>query len=242
MVCSFAHFYRAPGHRHTGDGLDARQGLDEREVLMRKLVMRLGSVGLGFLIFAGQLGSAMAQEGRRREARANVTDLELDFRFSPKYQDTTSSKAKRTGRWLQLMLEYESSTREGWADTLTLSWFVILRRGSAKPILLSNAVQYVDVEDGRHYAAMYIRPRFLKRYLGDDRVGKRDMRVYVELRINGDRVERFHYPEERPPAQWWELAEPKVVVKGNELLARNETPFFPLDFDFYEYIPTIARE
>ena len=202
---------------------------------MQRQLTRLGLIWLGLLIVAGQCPESLAQE-RRRVPRVRITDLEINNRPSPKYQDTTSSKAKREGRWLQLLLEYESDARDGWIDTLALDWCVLLRRGSSRPLLLKSSVSYADVDNGQHHAAVYLRPAILKRYLNDQRLGRDDIRVYIEVRAEGTRIERYHYPEREPETRWWELQEPRVRVRNGELLARDKTPFGPMDYDFYEHI------
>jgi hypothetical protein len=55
------------------------------------------------------------------------------------------------------------------------------------------------------------------------------------VRINGVKAETFRFPRERGSSEWWTEEPPKVSLREGELLSRGETPFAPLDYDFYEH-------
>lgn len=171
--------------------------------------------------------------------RAELKDIKFNVLRTPKYDVTTDPRAKSENDWLQVQLEYETSGgRDGWIDEVTLEWAVQVSR-PGKNILLRKTVSYVDVADGAHFADMYIRPGFGRRYGENRKLSKGDLRVHVQVRVNGVKMESFRFPREKSD-NWWEAEAPAVLVK-DELLPRSETPFAPLDYDFYEHTKPAGR-
>jgi len=184
-----------------------------------------------------------AHVGFAQRGRVRVNDININYIRSPKFEDTSDSRAKpRDREWLQVRCEYETDDgRGGWIDEVTLEWSVAVVPKSGKPVICKRQVTYVDIADGNHHAVMYIRPGFMRRYYEDRRIGNRDVAVYVEARIPGANPATYEYSKGKMPREWWRYEEPQVVVKQTELLNRMETPFAPLDYDFYEHIKVEPR-
>lgn len=183
-----------------------------------------------------------AQQDDRREApvltRARVLKVDVHRRRSPSYKADDPRVRTNEREWAQILVEYETDVNRGeYSDELTIEWAVALLPDGKKPIVMRREVTYLDVEKGKHYAVMYLRPRFVLRTLERDRINeKREFRLYMEFKSNGEVFYKYSYPEERPALKWWELGEPRVERRDQELKNRLETPFAPLDYDAYECI------
>jgi len=183
-----------------------------------------------------QWAAAQRDRGGGDRGRARIVDVKINWVMSPAYQDKSTPRAKREDEWLQMMLEYETAGGDDkWIDELTFNWYVAVLPKEGKPILMERAVTYLDLEEGDHYAAMYIRPGFVKRHSGSKRINSRSIAVHVEAKL-GEKEVKFDYMKGKFPKNWWQSKEPHVVFKAGELLTRLETPFAPLDYDFYEHI------
>lgn len=193
--------------------------------------------------------AASAQDEEEEEKEPVRTQLEVKKirvtdRETPDYEDDLSQARGSEMDWLMILLEYDTAVSRGeYTDELTFSWSVAIIPKGERPIVMKREVSYIDIEAGsRHYAVMYVRPRFLVRYYGDDRVRRNDIKVFLEVQDhNGEVVQRHHYPEKSPkPVRnnvfWWQLPEPQIRRFDGELLTRLDTPFAPLEFNYYEYI------
>ncbi len=192
-------------------------------------------------------GAASAQNEEEREpvrTQLEVKKLRVTERETPEYEDELSQGRGSEMDWLMILLEYDTAVSRGeYTDELRFSWSVGIIPKGERPIVMKREVSYIDVEAGsRHYAVMYVRPRFLVRYYGDERVRRNDIKVFLEVQDhNGEVIQRFHYPESSPkPVRkdvfWWQLPEPQIRRFDGELLTRLDTPFAPLEFNYYEYI------
>ena len=166
---------------------------------------------------------------------------------SPTYGGAISdTRARSPEDWWQLMLEYTTASgdgKPGWQDDLSVEWDVLIRRKNLKPILLRRTVAFVDVDDRKipHYAAMYLRPGFIKRYCKG--VARRDIQIYVQVKVNGKTEDRKNLSEnDMSDVRWWEWETPKVDLRDAELLPPDETPFAPLDYDHYEHAQKQATQ
>jgi len=185
---------------------------------------------------------ALAQPADR--GRVRITELRLDYKQTPYYDTQTDPRAKRMHDWLQILAEYEAEGgRDGWVDDVSLTWYVaVLPKAGGRPILMQRTVTYVDVERGSHRADIYLRPGFIRRYYGERRIDRDAIAVYVEAKVNGVRSSRIEESKGKFPRNWWETEDPRSIIKKDEeLLIRNETPFAPLDYDFYEHIRTSGK-
>jgi hypothetical protein len=180
--------------------------------------------------------SLAAQDGRSR-TRANVTRLEFNRLRSPYLKGTTThSGAEPEYQWLQVFIEFDiQGGRNGWTDEVTVDWFVLVRPPDARPMLLQETTTFVDVEDGKRHAAVYIRPGFIRRYCGTRVPNESHFAAYAEVSAGGQRLTREEYSRSRQPDNWWRAKEPQVRLVADELLPPAETPFAMLDYDFYEH-------
>ena len=202
----------------------------------------------GFLVLslaAMVLGVAFPSAAQEREdttPQVRIDDLELDQPLSPKYQDSTNSAAKRDQEWLEITLAYETrGGKKGWVDELTIEWAVAIIPRTGKPLLLKHTETYLDVQQGEHHATVYVRPNIVERYCGAKRAKKSQVAVYVQVKAGNSEPVKRHFTKTRVPEGWWNSKAPNVVTRDDELLSKAETPFAPLDYDFYEHLRTIRQ-
>ena len=214
---------------------------------LKSLVVGIALAALCTSLTAFAQRARGAQEkGKRDAARIRIIDIKLNYRKSPLFQDVSVPGAKREYEWLQIILEYETAggkdgvDNDRWVDELTLDWYVVFIRGrrAKKPVLMTTTVTYVDVVEGTHHAVIYVRPRFIQRYTGRKRVSKSDIGVHVEAKI-GESAAEYDYVRGKFPDKWWESK--KVLLKPGEVLNRLETPFAPLDYDYFQHIKLPPR-
>ena len=167
--------------------------------------------------------------------RVKLDKLHFNSRRTPLYQATSSSQATAKYNWMQIMLDYTAyGGRNGWIDEVTLEWHVLFQ--GRRTLLFHKTVSYIDIESGKHHAVVYLRPAIIRRYGRNKQINNRDLRVYVLARVNGAASGYLLYPRERLRAKWWETKPPRVMLRPGELRSRDETPFAPLDYDFYEQL------
>lgn len=166
----------------------------------------------------------------------------------------------RRSDWVHILLEYELSAGTGksrtarWADEVEFSWVVILpiqstsRKLSAKrAIRLKKKIIYGNVQEGKHYASIYLDPKIYTRY--KDKLSKDLLFAALRVKISGktrgqlfirgkkntssSREMRKLFPE-FGRSTWFESEEVRTV-KGS-LLSRMQTPWEWQSWDSFEHI------
>jgi len=197
-----------------------------KQVFLRR---SLSAALLAWMVLPGA-GSVFGQR-----LRVKLDNIRFYDRKTPNYQDHSAPQATSKYSWLQIMVEYTAEGgRDGWIDEVSLEWHVLVQ--GRRTLLLHKTVSYVDVESGKHRAVVYIRPAIIRRYGKNRRISKRDVHVYVLARVNGVGSSYATYPRERIRSKWWEAKPPRVMLRPGELKSRDETPFAPLDYDYYEQL------
>ena len=184
-------------------------------------------------------------------AGAKITRLDLGYVKSPTLNVTMPAGKGMSGTdsWLQLYALFSTQGGQGrdvegkstWHDEVTVEWAVMImpraNNRTGKPILMRRTIVYVDVDDSRreHCADIYLRPGFLKRYCGATQLGRRDLKTFVRIKMNGQTVDSLS-SDPADKTRWWEQEPPRVDIQENELLSRDETPYAAIDYDRYEQV------
>ncbi len=200
--------------------------------MRRGSVSRLVRAGLTL----GLLVCCLAPAQERPRLRVQIKKLEFNKVRTPAYRgNTTYPGARPEQDWLQVFLEFEvDGGRGGWTDQLTVDWTVLVRPPNVnRPLLLQESTTFVDLEDGKQHAAVYIRPAFIRRHCDVKSPNESHFAAYVEISADGRRLDSREYSRGDPPKNWWRAREPDVRLVPDELLPPWETPFAPLDYDFY---------
>ena len=145
---------------------------------------------------------------------------------SPGY--SVSSQSARPGskgpdEWLEIRSQF--SSREDWADEVTLTYYLLMEARNPKWVkekynLFKGSVTYADVaKASRIESTVYLSPAKLARY----GVPKG---IRVELTYNGTPADAKTSPESKTP--WWSNYQPQGT-----LLRRSQSPFANIDTDYY---------
>jgi len=190
-------------------------------------------------IFLLVTAAAFAQENQR--VRLRIEEIDLETRVTPSYEAQGYSQAANQGyEWLIMAAEYEvRGGQRGWVDDLSFTWHALMLNGNVPRVLMNKTVNYQDVyEEDTHYAVAFIRPSVIRRYYDESgRISKRDIVIHLEVKYNNRTlVEQAYNPKQGIPKRWWTFSPPKVNIVEHGLMSRPETPFAPLNYDFYNFI------
>ncbi|MCX6968731.1 MAG: hypothetical protein NTV93_01070 [Verrucomicrobia bacterium] len=178
-----------------------------------------------------------------------ITKIESAFIDSPKLNAAgyTKKSAGRPGSWLEVEVTFERAVvpkAPKFAEELTFNYYILLKNEHAtedkKPTLLTGSVTHVCVpqEKGLHSVA-YVSPRTLARFFdGKIPVNAQQAVTDVGVTISGAGgllAIATSKGTVKGDKGWWDNTAPFTVVSG-ALLNKNETPFAPLEWDFYEAI------
>jgi len=209
---------------------------------------RLCVVGVWVGVLSAFLSPAFAQvAGGRGGAPAVLIDkLSITEIRTPDFNTKSHPSVKNTETWLQLLVDFKvEAAEEKWLDELTFDWYVLLMNGETPRLLLSRSVAYADIEVGEtERAVVYVHPRTLRRYYSERgrSVSDRNVLVYLDVKMRNVKVGEFVFPKAAVagvPPRWWE--NPNVNRVENGLLGREQTPFAPLDGDFYPPLKDTGR-
>lgn len=134
-------------------------------------------------------------------------------------------------KWLAIEVEFKSNVEK--TEELTLSYNMLY----AKKYLAGETV-YSNVFKGHElHSVMYVSPRSLKA-LSDTKFASLNPldNITVQIINKGQPVAIKSYKEPIRP-EWWKSLTP---VKGG-LLKKSETPFWFIDWDYYEEIKPEVR-
>ncbi|MFW6414292.1 MAG: Amuc_1102 family pilus-like protein [Verrucomicrobiota bacterium] len=197
---------------------------------------------LGAIVLVLSLSANYGLAQRSREVQARINEIDVDDLRSPDYDADSYSGASPTSEdWGILVAEYEvRGGEDGWADDISLEWNVLFLDGRVSRTVLSKTVTYLDVhEEDEHYAAVFIRPETIRRYFdeGGEPPSERDLVVNLQIKHGGRSLDDLTLNEQSGlPERWWTLGSDQVNKVEHGLLSRDQTPFAPLDYDFYEFI------
>ena len=195
-----------------------------------------------FRLIALALLSALMAAGQDR-VQVRILKMDLKTVRTPRFPENSNPEASSLYEWLQVYVEYETSgARRGWADEVTIDWAVLVRpSNNSKPLLLRQTSAYIDVEDGKHRAVVYVRPGFVRRHCDTKTPNKSHFAAYAEISVDGKRLAREDYSRSNQPKNWWNAKEPDVRMVDNELLLPADTPFASMDYDYYEAPKLLKR-
>jgi hypothetical protein len=127
----------------------------------------------------------------------------------------------------------KTASNEGWIDEIEIKWLVLAVITSSRTAkLMSLSTFYTDVEDGKHNACIYLKPKFFKRYMGSTRPVHNRLSFYVEIVAGGTTIARQEVKSSnRVPDNWFRTP----GGAANELLPKRLTPFAHFDYDYYEH-------
>ncbi|MEI6491647.1 MAG: Amuc_1102 family pilus-like protein [Verrucomicrobiota bacterium] len=192
--------------------------------------------------------SLRAQQGALN-TEVQITKIESGFVDSPKFTIPGYSKRStgRPGSWLEIEVTFERNVvakEPKYADELTFNYYVLLKNERVtedkKPTLLTGSIVHVRVpqERGLHSVA-FVSPRALASFFeGKPPTTAQQAVTDIGVTISGKGgllAISTAKGTVKGDKGWWDNPASFTTVPGL-LLNKNETPFAPLEWDFYEAI------
>ena len=163
-----------------------------------------------------------------------TTTPEYSFSFGPK-----NKKVQKNKDWLELEVSFSwqpKVTKPEFLDELTFNYFVLLNNKSREypqGTLLTGSVTHVAIPQAKAMnSVMYISPRTLERFFEGKIPTSASAAVTdvgVTITKQGQLVAEASW---KGRGQWWNA----LQQVGGYVLNKNDTPFAPLAWDYYEAI------
>ncbi len=171
-----------------------------------------------------------------------VAKIMPDFVTTPEYSINYGPKNKKVARnknFLEVEVTFDWQPRQkqpAFLDELTINYYVLLNnksRENPKGTLLTGAVTHVAIpqERGMH-SVIYVSPRTLERFF-EGKVPSTAATALIDVGVTISRQGQIVAEASwKGRGQWWTSYQ---QVTGY-VLNKNETPFAPLVWDYYEAI------
>jgi len=199
------------------------------------------------------VGLAFSLPARSQQAPVNteilIQKIEPTFVESPKIASGYSKKSPgRPLKWLEVEVLFDRNAKiPKFADELTFQYYILLKNERAtedrKPTLLTGSVTHVltPQEKGLH-AVVYASPRTLAKFFdGKDPVNVQQAveDVGVEVKGGGALLAIKTWKGQlggtvQAPVGWWTAGAQSYSSVPGFILNKNETPFAPLEWDYFE--------
>lgn len=165
---------------------------------------------------------------------ALVTTPDYSFNLGPQ-----GKKVSKNKDWLEVEVSFDWKPRNAkpeFLDELTFNYYILLGnkdRENPKGTLLAGAVTHVAIPQGKGMnSVMYVSPRTLERFFGGkvpSTINSAIVDVGVTISQQGQLVAEGSW---QGKGKWWE----QFQTTQGYVLNKNETPFAPLVWDYYEAI------
>jgi hypothetical protein len=169
-----------------------------------------------------------------------VTTPEYTFNFGPKGKRVPKNK-----NWLEVEVSFDwepSDRKEKFTDDVTIDYFVLLNNASRENpqgTLLMGSVTHVAIAAGKGMnSVMYVSPRSLERFFdgkAPTTVNAAIKDIGVVIKHKGQAVAQSALFSKIGSGMPWWTAEGYSPTAGF-VLNKNETPFAPLFWDYYEAV------
>ncbi|MEI6277892.1 MAG: Amuc_1102 family pilus-like protein [Verrucomicrobiae bacterium] len=210
--------------------------------------MRSSLFPIAFLA-AGYLGFPLP--ARSQQAPLNsailIQKIEPTFVESPKIISGYSKKAQpRAPKWLEIDVTFDRNVvpkAPKFIEELTFNYYILLKNEKdtedRKPTLLTGSVTHVHTpqEKGLH-AVAYVSPRTLARFFeGKVPVNAQQTVEDVGIEVGGLAIKTWKGQlggTPQAPVGWWTALAQKYTSASGFVLSKDQTPFAPLEWDYFE--------
>ena len=171
----------------------------------------------------------------------------IDFVSTPDYSVNFGPKNKKVGKnkqWLEVEVSFDWQPKAKellYLDELTINYFILLNNNNRDPkknTLLAGSVVHTSIPQSKGLkSVMYVSPRALERFFEGRIPATAAMSVFnigITVSHQGTVVAENSWKGSESESQWWTSF---TAVPGH-VLNKNETPFAPLVWDYYEVIKT----
>ena len=181
-------------------------------------------------------------------AQQSNTDFKIakitpDLVTTPDYSFTLGPQGKKVSKnkeWLEAEVSFDWQPRNPkpeFLDELTINYFILLNdksRENPQGTLLTGSVTHVAIPQSKALnSVMYVSPRALERFFAGKvptTASAAVVDVGVTISQQGQPVAELSW---KGKGRWWEQ---QGKPTPGYLLNKNETPFAPLAWDYYEAI------
>ncbi len=193
-------------------------------------------IALAILIAAEVSANGQAQNTEFKILRVEPSFLESPTYSGPRF-DKRGAKAKS---WLEVetTFEWQSRLKEPrYTDELTFNYYILLRSRSPQSpqgTLLVGSVTHMNIPQEREmHSVVYVNPRTLERFF-DGKIPPNAEQALVDVGVTitnqGQQVASASWKSRS--GDWW----PQFPQTPGFVLNKNETPFAPLAWDYFESI------
>jgi hypothetical protein len=179
--------------------------------------------------------------GQAPNTEFKILKVEPRFLDSPVYTGTRFDKRGPRGKsWLEVEVTFEWQPRlrdPKFTDELTFNYYILLRNRSPQypqGTLLVGSVTHMSIpqEEDMH-SVVYVSPRTLERFF-DGKLPANAEQALVDVGVTitrqGQEVASTSWKSRS--GEWW----PQFQQTSGFVLNKNETPFAPLAWDYFEAI------
>jgi hypothetical protein len=201
--------------------------------------MKTSTISLLLAVLSLSLSSAAAQQSSKDFEILKITP---DLATTPEYSFSLGPKNKKVQKnkdWLELEVSFSwqpKAPKPEFLDELTFNYYILLNNKSREypqGTLLTGTVTHVAIPQAKGLnSVMYVSPRTLERFFEGKiptTASAAVTDVGVTITKQGQLVAEASW---KGRGQWWSGLQ---QVNGY-VLNKNETPFAPLAWDYYEAI------
>lgn len=160
-----------------------------------------------------------------------IKKIDVSFVSTPEYSVNPPARQVRSQKWM--VVETSFDARPDFTDELIFNYYIYFNKR-----LLVGQVTHVSIQKGRDlHSVAYVSPRSIARILEGRQVTASDIEnVAVTINKPGipAPVASLSYKPSR--GDWWTV----MKQEPGFVLNKNETPFAPLSWDYYEAIKSTS--
>ena len=169
-----------------------------------------------------------------------ITKIDPSMPLTPAVTFNGTQKPGTPKKWLEVEVSFTwkpRATMDKFSDDLTFNYYVLLANRSVafpKGALLSGQVVHTAIPANQNdlKSVMYISPRALERFFDGkipSSIASAIVDIGVTVSLQGQIVATKSL---KGSGEWW----PQFQQTSGYLLNKNETPFAPLYWDYYEAV------
>lgn len=188
------------------------------------------------------LAAVLPTQAQQPNTEYKITKIEPTFVESPTYSGVRYDKrGAKAGNWLEVEVTFDWQPRmkePKYTEELTANFYILLKnpnqQNGNKGTMLTGSVTLSSIPQGRDlHTVVYVSPRTLERMFDGKLPANADLAVNdigVTLSKQGQMVATTSWKSKS--GEWW----PSFQQTPGFVLNKNETPFAPLAWDYYEAI------
>jgi len=193
------------------------------------------------------LAAAATAFAQQPNTEFKIDKITTDLLASPEYNFGNGPKNKKgkNREWLEVEVEFSwqprSAATDKFVDELVFNYYILLNDKPPQQTnsLLVGSVTHVNIQQGKSlHSVAYLSPRTLERFFdGKPPASTTSMvkDVGVSISKQGIIVAQKSLFASDANAGWWNVIQ---GAKTGYVLNKNDTPFAPLVWDYYEAIKT----